>query len=122
MGKELQVSLGVIGVLLIMFLAMVYQRFFLNSNLDTDPIRTSIQSVDSPDPRNLQVNSQPTLVQDNQMDQPPSNPPSNPRQGADNPRNSRPDSSDVDRDVDRDNGPVPARDGHRFTPAPHVER
>ena len=109
MGKELQVSLGVIGVLLIMFLAMVYQRVFLNPTLDTDGIRTSIQQVDDDQDKTRQVDSQPTIVSD-----PLNIGSNNPRQGARNPRNPRP--------SDRENIPTPSRGGARFTPVPHVER
>ena len=85
MGKELQVSLGVIGVLLMLFLAMVYQRFFLNSP-HGEPVRAVINAVDSPETTHT-IKSHPTIVKD---PSPAEESVDNPRQNPRNPRNPRP--------------------------------
>jgi hypothetical protein len=84
MGKEMQVSLGVIGVLLMLFLAMVFQRLFW------DPSRTDqLPSVNIPsdqsDSPSLGVHVQPTIVGDDRH----TDSVDNPRQPAENPRNPR---------------------------------
>lgn len=105
MGKELQVSLGVIGVLLIIFLVVVYQRIVTNSSADP-LIPTSVQNFDSAGSGrdHPQVNSQPTIVRDT-----PGTATENVQQQPQNPRKRHHDR--------REPQPIPDRTG-RFVPMP----
>jgi hypothetical protein len=122
MGKELQVSMGVIGVLLIMFLAMVYFRFFRDPEFGEPVVPAHIRNVDSGAVVNY-APSQPTIVRPPVSDAAATDPRGNdqslivnPRQVIRNPRTPATEvESDVESDAQNDRQP------RSFTPAPTVE-
>jgi hypothetical protein len=91
MGKEMHVALGVIGVLLILFVAMVAQRLFWDPSDETVPAQ--IPTVMSDLQQTRRVQSQPTIVIDPlPIDTVPAENPRNPRKNGDDavqPTNSR---------------------------------